>query len=101
MSGYPQQGPGGPGGPGAGQADGRRPVIINAYPNNGSTLPRRNQTLTRPDRQPTLRRPLMRTIDRPPPAARAGATSGRTLNRPNLMAVEEEDEEPTMLDFNF
>ena len=68
MSGYPPQGPGA----GPGPADGRRPVIINAYPNNGSTLPRRNQTLTRPDRQPTLRRPLMRTIDRPPPAARAG-----------------------------
>jgi len=91
MSGYPTQGPGA----GPGPADGRRPVIINAYPNNGSTLPRRNQTLTRPDRQPTLRKPLMRTIDRPPPAARAGATSGRTLNRPNLVPVEDDEEEPT------
>jgi len=90
MSGYPPQGGAGPG-----PADGRRPVIINAYPNNGSTLPRRNQTLTRPDRQPTVRKPLMRTIDRPPPAARAGATSGRTLNRPNLVPVEDDEEEPT------
>jgi len=88
MSGYPQNGPG--------MGDGRRPVIINAYPNNGSTLPRRNQTLTRPDRQPTLRRPLMRTIDRPPPAARAGATSGRTLGRPtNLVPMDDDEEEPT------
>eukprot|EP00833_Pecoramyces_ruminatium_P002798 jgi/Orpsp1_1/1176830/evm.model.c7180000059185.1 len=88
MSGYPTHGPG--------AQDGRRPVIINAYPNNGSTLPRRNQTLTRPDRQPTLRRTLMRNENRPPPAARAGATSGRTLGRPtNLMPLEEEEEEPT------
>ncbi|KAG4101951.1 hypothetical protein H8356DRAFT_256557 [Neocallimastix lanati (nom. inval.)] len=91
MSGYPTNGPG------AGYPqDGRRPVIINAYPNNGSALPKRNQTLTRPDRQPTLRRTLMRNENRPPPAARAGATSGRTLNRPtNLMPIEDDEEEPT------
>ncbi|ORX43112.1 hypothetical protein BCR36DRAFT_586798 [Piromyces finnis] len=91
MSGYPTNGPIDGGYP----QDGRRPVIINAYPNNGNNTIRRNQTLSRPDRQPTLRRPLLRTIDRPPPAARAGATSGRTLGRPNLMAVEDDDEEPT------
>jgi len=80
------------------EQDGKRPVIINAYPNNGSSLPRRNQTLTRPERQTTLRRPLMRTIDRPPPAARAGATSGRTLNRPtNLAPIEDFEEEQTGL----
>jgi len=91
MSGYPTNGPG------AGYPqDGRRPVIINAYPNNGAALPKRNQTLTRPDRQPTLRRTLMRNENRPPPAARAGATSGRTLNRPtNLMPIEDDEEEPT------
>jgi len=91
--------------PGGSPPDGRRPVIINAYPNNGTGVRRnqtyggagirRNQTLSRPDRQPTLRRPMLRTIDRPPPAARAGATSGRTLGRPNLMAVEDDDDEPT------
>jgi len=70
--------------PGGSPPDGRRPVIINAYPNNGTGVRRnqtyggagirRNQTLSRPDRQPTLRRPMLRTIDRPPPAARAGKT---------------------------
>jgi len=52
--------------------DEKRPVIINAHPNNGHSLPRRNTTLTRPNRQPTLRRNLMRNENRPPPAARAG-----------------------------
>ncbi|ORX80828.1 hypothetical protein BCR32DRAFT_293627 [Anaeromyces robustus] len=74
----------------------KRPVIINAYPNNGSSLPRRNQTLTRPERNTTLRRPLMRTFNRPPPAARAGATSGRTLKRPiDLAPIEDFEEEQT------
>lgn len=52
--------------------DGRRPVIINAHPNNGQNFPKRNVTLSRPERQPTMRRPMMRTENRPPPAARAG-----------------------------
>eukprot|EP00833_Pecoramyces_ruminatium_P007538 jgi/Orpsp1_1/1181570/evm.model.c7180000077744.1 len=55
-----------------GRQDEKRPVIINAFPNNGSnSLPRRNTTLTRPNRQPTLRRTIMRNENRPPPAARA------------------------------
>jgi len=52
--------------------DDRRPIIINAFQNNGSSMPGRSNTLTRPSRQPTLRRTLMRDDTRPPPAARAG-----------------------------